>query len=911
MLARAVSALSHLLSLAAAFFRAHFTAPIWLLAIPLAVFLLLIRWRGRADLPGWRRVVGWVARPLALVAVLVALAGPRFALGIDRQRESVLFVLDASASIDPADEARATNAIQTAIAQAPSDARIGVEVFGGVPSLVLEPGAGRTWVAPPEVDPEATDLASAIRLAHGTLASAPGRRRIVLLTDGRATRGDVMAEVASAKADDIQVDVAPIGSDGGYDARVVSVTPDSPIVQPGETVQASVTVAASGDGPVHVTVTRSAEGTRPAATVLDQTVSLKAGAPATLSFTDPVPSDELGSQLLYDAAVDPGRDQRTRLDDHGVALVLVSGRTRVLVVAKDPDQAQPLQAALTSAGLLCDVRGMDRFPDDALELDGFDAAILDDVPLERPDEVADPDDPALSHLAQERLANYVETEGGGLVAIGGTSALGDDYKASKLEAVLPVQTAPDQTQNVPVAMAIVLDRSGSMSDVGDDGVTIKMTLADEAAAAAGKMLRPQDVIGVQATDSVPVWYVPLQPRSGIDDKTLESRVMSIDVGDDGIFVYTALRSAYAELQKQTTPVKHVLMFADAADAVQETADASGSPTALQVAQTAARAGIGLSVVGIGVASDSDVGYLKSLAAAGGGKFYLTANGHTLKTIFVDETRRITGDVDRNEKIRVVESSPADALKGVDVDGAPELGGYVVTQAKPTAEVPLETTGGDPVLATWRYGLGQVAAFTSAADGDWAKGWMKWHGYRVLWPQLVRAVARQRATSRARATLSVADGQGTLDVSLASDDTDPAPPMLQASVYGVRAGGGSTLLPVSLTEIAPGSYAGRFDASGDAVAYVARVTDAGGAPMTWASAVAPPAAEIAATGPDAQAIAAIAQAGGGRDGVTLDALLVPGSETAQRVPESIAPFLLALAALLIPIDLLVRRRVGRV
>ena len=67
------------------------------------------------------------------------------------------------------------------------------------------------------------------------------------------------------------------------------------------------------------------------------------------------------------------------------------------------------------------------------------------------------------------------------------------------------------------------------------------------------------------------------------------------------------------------------------------------------------------------------------------------------------------------------TSASDLLAGVPLDAFPELGGYVVTNPKPTADVLFASPKGDPVLATGQHGLGRTVAWTSDSRGRWTAG----------------------------------------------------------------------------------------------------------------------------------------------------------------------------------------------
>jgi hypothetical protein len=55
-------------------------------------------------------------------------------------------------------------------------------------------------------------------------------------------------------------------------------------------------------------------------------------------------------------------------------------------------------------------------------------------------------------------------------------------------------------------------------------------------------------------------------------------------------------------------------------------------------------------------------------------------------------------------------------------------GYNGTTPKGTARVVLGTPRGDPLLATWQYGLGRAAAWTSDLQPRWAVEWLGWERF---------------------------------------------------------------------------------------------------------------------------------------------------------------------------------------
>ncbi len=67
-------------------------------------------------------------------------------------------------------------------------------------------------------------------------------------------------------------------------------------------------------------------------------------------------------------------------------------------------------------------------------------------------------------------------------------------------------------------------------------------------------------------------------------------------------------------------------------------------------------------------------------------------------------------------------SATEPVRGIASGTYPQLPGYVATEPKPRAEIPLVTENGNPRLAHWQYGLGRAVAFTSDARNQWARNW---------------------------------------------------------------------------------------------------------------------------------------------------------------------------------------------
>jgi hypothetical protein len=144
-------------------------------------------------------------------------------------------------------------------------------------------------------------------------------------------------------------------------------------------------------------------------------------------------------------------------------------------------------------------------------------------------------------------------------------------------------------------------------------------------------------------------------------------------------------------------------------------------------------GITLSVVAAG---DGSAEYLADLAASGGGQYYPARDILSVPDFFLKETVKAVGRYIVEEPFYPLPGVPSPVLRGLDETALPVLLGYNGTTPKSTARVALTTSRGDPLLATWQYGLGRAAVWTSDVKGQWAGDWVAWDGFARFAAQLV-------------------------------------------------------------------------------------------------------------------------------------------------------------------------------
>ena len=373
-------------------------------------------------------------------------------------------------------------------------------------------------------------------------------------------------------------------------------------------------------------------------------------------------------------------------------------------------------ARLKELGFTIEEQPAELFPPDLSALSAYSAVILNDLPASR-----------LAPPQVEMLQTFVHNLGGGLITITGkNSAEAETGRPSPLADLLPVHSQLEQRVLFPtLSLLILIDTSGSMDQVQYEGGFSKLRLAKEATIAALELLVEEERLGVLAFDSQPRWVVSLQ---NVDDpERIIRRLAPLQTGGS-TNLYAALEEAYRSLAKEETAIRHILILSDGIS------DPGDFET---LAQAIADSGMTISTVGIG--QDADRELLANLAAWGRGRAFYTEDYNSIPQIFIAETSRVLrGAVDeRRFRPQLATNSPLWAR--VHWNELPELGGFVRTTPRRTAEVFLRAPDHSPVLAVLRYGLGRTVSFLSDLGENWAQDWLAWPGYGAFWQQVLNWV----------------------------------------------------------------------------------------------------------------------------------------------------------------------------
>ena len=743
--------------------------PLWLVALVAVGLLVLVVRRSLADFPRRQLRLQTLLRTLVFAGVALALAGPT--LRRPARAVSAVALVDVSDSVSDDALAFADQAVR-ALGRAaatrgdppPRVVRFAAraeEIVDGAPVVRLPAPAG-----------QATDLALAVGFGAG-LADATAIPRLLLISDGVPTRGDLAATAerlrdrgtplyAFALPSDQRGDVAVVGLTAPDDVR--ARTPFNVDVRLLADRAAEVRVHLDGGGDPHVAIDEP-----------EQTLALPAGA-TTATFT--VRITEPGTATLHVRATATGGDRHPE-NDEGMLAVATAHDPRILCLEGTPGASGSFARALSAEHIAADVRaarGLPREPDFAR----YDLVVLADVPRAM-----------LPDATLAALDGFVR-QGGGLLVAGGTQSFGPGgYMTTRLETMLPVRLdLPDRREDATLALALVIDRSGSMAGP-------KMELTKEAARATAEALPNDDQIAVIVFDSAATPVVRLQRAA--NRQRILGDIARIGASG-GTSIMAGLREAVDELLPAHARKKHIILLSDGVSSPDEIPD---------LVDAAAAARITISSVAVG--EGADLGLLKMIATRGGGRFYHTRDPASIPRIFSRETSEL-GDrsiVERPTGVRVAKRVAA--LAGVPLDAAPALGGYVVTRPRPQTELVLATSDSAPLYARWQLGLGQVAAWTSDLGARWAAAWSRWPPYEKLWAQVARATMRRRAAAHFPIRSTRAGDLVRLTVDAVGAD-DRFLVGLDGSVQVTAVSPGRPAAPpttLPMSETAPGRYEASF------------------------------------------------------------------------------------------------------
>ena len=715
----------------------------------------------------------FLCRALAVALLVLTLCRP-FIL---RETEGlhVIFLVDASESVDLASAREALDEVDAAIETLKASDSYSVGMFGSEVRFFEDVEALRSALRAWEEGVPDADYRSESRLADGLLASrlrfpAAKSRRIVLFSDGQETHRSVAQALDTLTKEEVNVLWRPLPGLQAPEAAVVRLEPSAPSAFQGEVVRMRATLAANQAQSAKLRILHKGVAVR------DVDVDLEAGE---TEVDVEVPMFTPG-ESLWTAELVPDEDHFP-LNNQDRATVRVTGKPRVLMLHEKPRDLRNLKRALAEQDIEVDVRGTRGLPESMEGLLAFDAIVLSDIPAT-----------VMTPQQMSWVKRYVEDFGGGLAMLGSENSYGlGGYYKTPVEEVLPLVSRFEKEKEKPsLAMALVMDKSGSMQGM-------PIALARQAAKASVELLSARDQIGVVGFDGQPQIISEMRPAADID--AIHSAIDSL-AASGGTDVYMGMLAGKDMLDNATAKIKHMIVLTDGQTGA---ADFQG------LVQGMVESGITVSSVALGPSAAREL--LAGIAELGKGRYYETVDPATVPQIFTKETMQASRSAIKEDLYVTLVTGDHPLLVDYSEEDLPFSLGYVMTEPKPTSQVILAAETGDPLLALGRYGLGTGLAYTSDLSERWGAEWLAWEECGKFWAQVFRAILRKSGTRGMQVETAVRGETWQIDITRQDANRLPVSGITWES-QAVNALGKA--LPVTVHEVGLGRYRAEVPLAGE-------------------------------------------------------------------------------------------------
>lgn len=756
----------------------YFGQPWWLTGCILLVPVVWLARRNLSALGPVRRVLATVLRCVVIIILLALLARPMLAR-ISR-RLTLIVVIDRSQSIPAGLQQASLDYLSKALAhKVPGDQLAVVDIAEAASISKLPCGDISIRRRNTTLTGQQSKLAEGIQIAMA-IAPPDTATRILLVSEGNETAGDLKEAARIAAANKIPIDVLPLRY--RYDNEVVFKRLAAPTrARSGQTISLRFILnsTANARGKLLLNLNGKPVDLDPDSPEVAVAVDLK---PGTNVKTISLPVGTRGIHEFETVFIpdEPWQD-RIIQNNRASAITYVAGPGHVLLVDADGTTGSALNKALTNCGI--DVRycpAMD-FPDNLARLMDTDAVILTNT-----------DCGNFTFQQQEMLCRYVTDLGGGLIMIGGDRSFGaGGWIGSPVAEILPVDLDPPQKKQLSKGALVLIMHACEMPQGNFWGKKV--------AVAAVKTLSRLDLVGILAYNwkGASDWVFPLSLAG--DKEAVTSAIKQMQMGDMPS-LHTHLQAAYNKLKDCNAAQKHVIIISDG----------DPQPPSAQLLSQCRQAGITCTGVAVFPHSPADVQSLLRVAQATGGRFYNVKDPQQLPQIFIKEAQVVRRALIIEETFSPqITYSLGEITKGLSAV-LPKLDGYVLTGPKGGLnQVVLASHQADPILATCQSGLGRCAAFTSSVDSRWASNWLQWGGFERFWEQTVRWAAKPSQSSDCEVFAEVQGQEVTINV----EAIDAEGKFVQfANIEGQIIAPDVSTDALELTQVGPGQYRGRFQAA---------------------------------------------------------------------------------------------------
>ena len=705
-----------------------FQSPWYLALLALIPVIWWYSFRKLDGLGSVRRTIVLIVRSLVLLGLILALAEIQIVRTSDRL--TVIYLLDQSLSIPVQSREAMIKYVNAEIKRHRKNRdRVGVIVFGRDAAIEIPPYDDDVQMASKiesMFDPDYTNLAAAMKLAQASFPE-DASKRILIISDGNQNLGNAAEQAQELSQAGTGIDVMPVRYETRAEIIVerVAIAADVRRGQPFDlrVVVSNTATSRPGDsGEVRgrMVLSRSAAGRTD--TLSDEPVTLPPGKKV-FTIRQEIDTPNFYS---YEARFIPDRSEDDAMpqNNRAAAFTYVQGKGRVLLIedAEHPGEFAVLVERLRKLGLEIDVQSTKQLFTSLAELQSYDTVVLADVPRSSSQDVA------FSDAQIAMLVRNTQQMGAGLVMIGGPNSFGaGGWTGTELEKAMPVDFQIKSAKVIPNGALAMIMHASEMAD----GNYWQKIIAREALKALG----PQDYCGVIHWNGREewLWGQGLMQVGQYRDQML-ARLNRMTPGDMSDFEPAMVIAKQGFDKVPALAVKHMIIISDG----------DPSPPSSSILNKLKNMQVTVSTVGVGTHGQPESRCLSAIATATGGKYWEVKNASALPRIFQREARRVARPLiwekfPVNPRVRF----PHEILSGIS-DPLPPIKGFVLTDKKENPLVETLLVSPEPagdknntVLASWTYGLGKAAVFTSDAGTRWTGGWVNKELYDKIFGQMIR------------------------------------------------------------------------------------------------------------------------------------------------------------------------------
>lgn len=719
-----------------------------------------------------------------------------------------------------------------------------------------------------EVGRGATNLERALAMSLATIHDHEDGR-IVLISDGNQTDGDVSRILPAVKARRVAVDVLPV--EYSYEREVWLEGIELPQhVVVGETYDAIVVLSATVPG--RGLLTLNEEGRR----IAKQSIDYKAGQNR---FTVPFTVDRVGYHDYIASLEVPRYLDNLAQNNTALNSLYVDGDRKVLLVADGIGHhisRVPFADAVAKTTSTLEVITAIALPHDAEQLASYDVIVFGDVPRA-----------TLDFTQLRAVRDAVKLHGVGFLMFGGVNSLSPgNYHNTPIEDILPVSCDPSSDPESKAAVVVILDLIPSY-----DGEARAKALLSDVIQALGKADELGVIIHQKGDD---VWLFPLTPMASSAEI---QPVIDAARFDRFLGFQNAMEAVLDKLLTRNINTRHVLIVSD------------GSPRgpSTEMLQRYQKARISVSAAAIYPPTGQDHSSLSRITQMTHGQYYFANHPDRLVTVIATEKELLNRRALRQLTFVPTASDGSTILDNL--GEIPPLLGYIATSLKPEAVTqPLVVPTSDksfnataPLLAFGRYGLGRTAAFTSNFDTYWGPQWHSWPRFPQFVDRLLKELDRPK-----NLRISTQVGEDVATVIVNDLQAGDSPRRLNATVFGPDQRG----KPLDLIKTAPQRYEAKIPLRERGL-YRIIVTgpDRERQDLTFGAFRSIDSPELRQLSSNRQILQDIATGTGGRilsGDPKQDAVYAQGGRTLKYVPQGNFDWWLILLALLVPVNVLCQR-----